>query len=401
MNEQVLRPSKIATQDRPFHDPEPFYRELRNTCPVSWRPAARSWLAVRHDDVARTLRDPKFEHTGILDPWEGLESRYGLSFPASVKVIRSMPFNYEGPVHANLRRRFAVAVTRFNNEDALFAKRARMLLDKLRGDGGFDFAADFANKLMFDVMCELAEIPESGRAVLLPLSHLSWTIEATISLRDRRYMNALAEAAHEMLCEEIPGIIERSPRSLLAHVYGSLPEDMPDRVSATALAMCVMLMMGNDAFGASMGFSMSWLLDPEQNKGQSIDQRQWAGLGDEMLRFHAPVDYLTRVVPENMEMAGVELKKGDWLMTSPFAANRDTDKFGPAADRISLDSKFGVALTFGAGRHLCVGMQLSRRVAKAAMEALAEFPTLSLAGEPRQTYGSVIRSMSSLPVSLG
>ena len=381
-------------------DPAPHYAELRAKCPISWQGAAKSWLVTRYDDVFKVLRHPKMAHVGILDPWLRLKERHGWDFKTNIKVISSMPFNYEGAVHADLRRRFAKAIAPFTERQETFAARAKQLLDQARGDGGFDFAADFANRLLFEVICDLAEIGEADRSVLYPLSRLSWTIEATIAMRERQVMDRTLQQAFDLLSEEVPRLVARSPDSLLSCVYRELPADEPDKVSATIALLCVMLLMGNDALGGSLGFGVRWLLDERMNGGEAVAQRDWGKVSDDLLRHDATVDFLTRSATEEITIGGVTLAPGDWMMTSPPSANRDTAKFGPDADKITLRNKHGVGLTFGTGRHLCLGMPMARKIAQVALEAIAEMPTLRLAGAPTPARGRVIRTLASLPVAL-
>ena len=92
---------------------------------------------------------------------------------------------------------------------------------------------------------------------------------------------------------------------------------------------------------------------------------------------------------------------GDTVMFSPLAANRDPARFGPDADDISPDRGEGVGLTFGAGRHLCLGMAMSRNLVAAALRVLAEAPPLRLTGPVVPGRGVIIRTVASMPVVFG
>ncbi|SDB40637.1 cytochrome P450 [Bauldia litoralis] len=397
----VARASGIDTNTPAFADnPAAHYADLRSKCPVSWQPSANAWLLTRYDDVVRVLRDPHMSHVGILDPWLRIRDRHGIDFKTAIQVISAMPFNYEGAQHAEGRRRVARAIATLADRDEVFAAAARRLLDRARRDGGFDFAEDFANRLLFEVLCDLAEIETAHRPLLYPLSRLSWTIEATLSIRDRQAMEDALLRAFELLTDRIPVFVRQSPDSLLARLHNAIPETEPDRVAATIDSFCVMLLMGNDALGGAMSTGVSWLLDPEQNKGETVPQKDWGRLSDDLLRHGASVDFLTRVTSSEKTFGDVVLPAGSRLMTSPPSANRDTAKFGPDADRISLSNHHGVGLTFGAGRHVCVGMQMSKRIVTAALDALAEAPELRLAGKPKRGKGTIIRTLGTMPVEM-
>ena len=381
-------------------NPAPYYAELRSRCPVSWQRVSKSWLATRYDDVFEILRHPKMPHVGILGPWLRLRDKHGWDFSTSILVISCMPFNYEGGVHTELRRRFAKSLAPFAERSERFAARARRILDQARRDGGFDFSADFSNRLMFQAICDLAEIGEADREVLYPLSRLSWTIEATLTMRERRAMDQKLKQAFDLLSEEVPRLIVRSPDSLLASIYRELPDDEPDKVSVTIALLCVMLLMGNDALGGALSYGVRWLLDESMNGGETVAQADWGKISDDLLRHDASVDFLTRVALDGRTFGDVTLAPGDWIMASTLAANRDPAKFGPDADRISLRNDYGVGLTFGTGRHLCLGMQISRNLAQAGLGVLAEMPPLRIAGPPVAARGRIVRTLESLPVAL-
>ncbi len=379
-------------------DPAAHYAELRAQCPMAWQASARSWLATTYEANHAGLRVPRTSHTGILGPWLALRDRYGFDFPSSIRVIAAMPFNYEGAEHARLRRLAAQSVMPFAERTELFAEVARRLLEKPLRDGRMDFAADFSNRLLFEVLADLCYLAPADREALYPLSRFSWAIEATLSMRDRKTMDDAVGNAFELLSDRAPGIIARHPDSLFAVLHRLMPEDEPDPVGMAVTMLCVFLLMGNDALGGVMASGVAWLLDPARNGGRTVPQARWPEIADDLLRHGAPIDFLSRVFHAPATVGGVDLEPGDSVMFSPLAANRDPARFGADADDISLDHRAGVGLTFGAGRHLCVGMAMSRSVVATALAVLAEAPPLRLSGPIVPGRGSIIRTIASMPV---
>lgn len=382
-------------------DPAAHYAEMRAQCPMSWRPDARAWFATTHDVNYAGLRAADTAHMGIIAPWLSLRDRHGLDFPASIRVISSMPFNYEGPQHTRLRRLAATAVAPFADRRDLFLAVARRLLEAPIRDGQMDFAEDFANRLLFEILCDACAIDPADRGPLYPLGRYSWAIEATLSVRDRRAMNETVATAFTLLADRVPGIIARHSDSLLAVLHDAMPDDEPDPVGSAIAMLGVFFLMGNDALGGSLSSGVAWLLDPSRSSDEALPQARWPEVADEVFRYAAPVDYLTRIFHKETTLGGVDLAPGDAVMFSPLAANRDPARFGPDADKISAGRKAGVGLAFGAGRHLCVGMAMSRNIAACALAALAEAPPLRLAGPVMPGRGSIIRTIASMPVTIG
>jgi len=380
-------------------DPATHYAELRAQCPMAWRPAARSWLATTYAVNHAGLRMPATSHVGIIAPWLHLRDRHGFDFAASIRVIGAMPFNYEGPQHTRLRRLAALSVVPFADRNELFHAVAERLLEKPLRDGRMDFAEDFANRLLFEVLCDLSFIAPADRTALRALSRFSWAIEATLPMRDRKAMDETVTEAFALLSDRAPAIIARHPESLLAALHRSMPEDEADPLGLTVTMFGVFLLMGNDALGGSLASGVAWLLDPERNGGRTVPQGRWPAISDDLLRHGATVDFLSRVFHAETPLGGVDLKPGDSVMFSPLAANRDPARFGPDADAISPDHDEGVGLTFGAGRHLCIGMAMSRNVVAAALAVLAAAPPLRLDGPVVPGRGSIIRTVASMPVA--
>ena len=109
---------------------------------------------------------------------------------------------------------------------------------------------------------------------------------------------------------------------------------------------------------------------------------------EEVLRFDAPLHLFTRYALEDVDYAGVALKRGDQIGLMLGAANRDParfedpDRLWPERPRVPLHS-------FGGGIHFCIGAPLARLEMQVAMPLLfARLPNLRLAGAPcyRNTY---------------
>jgi sterol 14-demethylase len=83
----------------------------------------------------------------------------------------------------------------------------------------------------------------------------------------------------------------------------------------------------------------------------------------EALRLHPPLYILLRAAMVDFEYSGFLMKKGSWLATSPWVSHRiasdfreperfDPDRFGPGREE---DKKQFAFMSFGAGRHKCLG----------------------------------------------
>jgi cytochrome P450 len=380
------------------HNPLPGYAELRAKCPVSWHRAVRCWAIARHADAALLLRDPRLNHFGILSSWTRLKERYGIDFPSTIHIVSHMPFNYEGERHAVLRRAIARAIAPLADENQHFRGTVDKLLVHPLASGGFDLAEDYASRILFEIVCDLAEIPTSDRSALYPMGRLSWAIDTSLSIPKRELIENILRESNAYLLAETRRQIARGSRSLIDRIYRELPAgDDEGRLASTAALLSVILVMGNDGIGGTVARAVDALLAPAGGRS-AIPQKDWIAASDDALRYTAPVDFLTRVPTEDILVDGMTIRAGEVILISPLSANHDTSEFGEDADAVSATRNQGVGLAFGAGAHLCVGMRMTRNIVREAFAALAAMPRLRLAGPYRPTAGIVVRTAASLPV---
>jgi cytochrome P450 PksS len=131
-----------------------------------------------------------------------------------------------------------------------------------------------------------------------------------------------------------------------------------------------------------------------------------AGLAvEEFLRFISPVQFTKpRYVRKDIELGGVQLKKGDRIMPMLAAANLDPHaNIDP--EKLELERKPNRHIAFGTGIHFCLGHQLARIEGACALKALfRRWPRLQLAVNESQIKWrerAGLRAIEHLPVAAG
>jgi len=102
---------------------------------------------------------------------------------------------------------------------------------------------------------------------------------------------------------------------------------------------------------------------------------------EELLRYLTLVQVgaFARTAHEDVELGGVVVRAGQSVLVSLAAANRDPAKF-PNPDRFDPGRDANGHLSFGYGRHMCLGQHLARlELQVGLLGLLTTFPTLSLA----------------------
>lgn len=146
------------------------------------------------------------------------------------------------------------------------------------------------------------------------------------------------------------------------------------------------------------------LQNPEQFAQLKRDRALIPDAIDEMLRYEGPVSMFARLVTEDTELGGVNLKAGSMVYVMHAVANRDPTRWEEPHKFDITRSKLG-NLGFGYGPHVCIGMHLARRESEVYIEHLLdEMPNLTWdpdLEEIPKIAGWTLRSALSLPVIRG
>lgn len=122
---------------------------------------------------------------------------------------------------------------------------------------------------------------------------------------------------------------------------------------------------------------------------------------EELLRYDAPVQTLSRVALEPVDFAGIKLEPGASVISFPGAGNCDPLRFTDA-DRLDLTRDEGKPLSLGGGMHYCIGAPLARLEAQIALPALfRRYPGITLDGEPARRHSLAIHGFDRIPMKVG
>jgi len=121
---------------------------------------------------------------------------------------------------------------------------------------------------------------------------------------------------------------------------------------------------------------------------------------EETLRWETPVLFVARQATRPAEVAGVPIPEGKVVSAVIASANRDETHYADP-DRFDLDRRADDHLSFGFGRHFCLGYHLAKMEARTALGAVLDrLPGLRLDpdAEPPRITGLAFRSPQALRV---
>jgi cytochrome P450 len=386
-------PYDHAIQDDPF----PVYAWLRAHAPLYRNEEHGFWALSRHADVLAALRDEATysNQMGVsIDPtaW-GPQARYAMSFIAM-----------DPPDQTRLRTLVSRGFTPRRVQE--LEPRIRALtcayLDELIERGSFDFVDDFAGKLPMDVISELLGVPKIDRAELRRLADL--LIERPAGTRD--VPQAGIDAALNLMryFGEMITARRRQPQDDLISALIAADVDGERLADAEIVGFALlMIVAGNETTTKLLSNSVYWAArHPDQLALIFADLARVPGWVNETLRYDTSTHMLARYLMRDVELHGQVAPAGSQLLLLLGSANRDSEVF-PDADRYDIERDTSALISFGAGRHYCLGANLARLESNIAltelMSRIADIAVDEAAGVVRVRSVNV-RGFAHLPVGV-
>ncbi len=354
---------------------------LRASEPVVWVPVLNGWLVTRRDLVVEMIRDPV---TFTVD-----DPRFSTG-----QVVGPSMLSLDGSEHTRHRAPFGVAFrlpeVRSRFEGFIHAEVER-LLEALAANRAAELRRDLAGPLAVKVVAEALGLV--GTDVKEVLGWYEDIVEAVSQASTGR-----------QIVDAKPPAVQR----LAAHLRRAIA-DQGSLVSAAAQELSVDEVVSNAAVimfggietseGATANTFAHLLADPALWKRVCADPALVANAVEESLRLEPSVAQVDRFATRDVDVHGVTIRQGDFVVLSIAAANRDPDVFDEP-DRFLVDRPNARAhLTFAQGPHACIGIHLARAEARSAIEAVAaRFPGVRLIG-PAEVEGIVFRKPTRVDVA--
>ena len=388
-------PYDYATQE----DPYPTYARLRDEAPVYRNEERDFWALSRHADVHRTLRDDATFSNAMgvtLD-----ESAWGPHAHQTMSFLALDP-----PEQTRLRNLVSRGFT--PRRVAELGDRIRELtvrhLEPALERGDLDWVDDFAGLLPMDVISELMGVPKSDRAELRRLADLTVHRDDGVFDVPPEGMDAaltMVDYFGDMLASR-----RRRPTDDLTSALVAAEVD-GDRLTDEEIIAFLFLMVvaGNETTTKLLANAVYWgFRHPDQLAKPLADPERVPDWVEETLRYDASTQLLARHVTTDVELRGVTVPQGARLVLLFGAANRD-ERIFTEPDRYDLDrdpAELGQLVSFGGGRHFCLGANLARLESRIALDELVRrVRTIDVdESKARRVHSVNVRGFAHLPISV-
>src|SRR5438874_11054153 len=392
---QLLDPEVLA-------NPYPLYRHLREEAPVYWDPYLHAWVVTRYDDVITVLH--RFSANRTPTPEQFAAMGMGELGPIAQMMTKQMLF-MDAPAHTRLRSLASMAFTPARVEALRNHIRGILdeLLEPLLQRGHMDVINDLAAPLPAIVTAEMLGVPTSDCDRLK-----AWSADFAEVLGN--FQHNPDRASRTLKCvEEMTDYFREAireqksrPREGLINSFMTAQIDGDRLTEEEIIANCIVTMVGGQETTTNLigNGVLSLLRNPDQLKRLRDDLTLIPSAVEELLRYESPSQHTARICPEDGELGGKRIRKGQAVIAVMGAGNRDPERF-PDPDRLDVGRTDNRHLAFGWASHFCFGAALARIEGQLVFEALAS-RTANLVLEPRpivwrENLG--LRGLTALPVT--
>ena len=276
------------------------------------------------------------------------------------------------------------------------------LWEPVAGRGKCDFVRDFAKPYPALMIATVVGAPLEDAAELHRLSNLLQQQFDAIAVMTRREELERAAEDFDAYVAKLVADRRRSPGDDLVSELITAEEE-GDRLSDEECQALVrdVLNGGVDTTQSQLSHGVRMFADhPDQWEALARDPSLAAQAAEEVLRFEPVAPFTSRMLLEDVEFRDVTFPKGTVVMVCQWTANRESEgDADPASFDILAERGSAKSLTFGAGPHFCMGMNLARAELQEGLAFLApRMPGLALDGEPVYDTITGIYGMHSLPV---
>ncbi len=372
------------------------------------------WLITRHDDVMRISKD---NVTFLNAPRPSVfTNKAGEALARSItggspNLVQSL-VSLDAPKHPKLRRLTQewFMPKNLRTIEADIRALAKRTVDKLVAAGPeADFVPLVSAPYPLHVVMQILGVPEEDEPRMLFLTQQMFGGQD-----EELNKSGIANLSPQQITEIVLGAVKDFTayfESLAAKRREAPTEDV-----ATILAngtidgapldpldlagyYIIIAAAGHDTTSASTAGAMLALArDPGQFAKLKADRSLVAGIVEEAIRWTTPVQHFMRMANEDVELSGVKIAKGDWLMMNYVAANHDPQQFDNPR-RFDATRDHNRHLAFGAGAHQCLGLHLARLEMRVLFDELLDrLETVELAGEPRRASSTFVGGLKTLPL---
>ena len=377
-----------------------MFARLRAEQPVYWNEVdggAGFWALTRHEEVQALGRDPftfSVERQGnmIFDQF--------VEVPARPRMMLEL----DPPLHTRYRRLAKVGFSPRAIQRLLPAARARMseIVDAALQAGDCDFVEAVGGALPLHMIGDLMGVPQELRARVYEVANRVMAFSDPEFSEASGGENVVAIDEMRELASELARERRDHPGEDLSSILLA-PDDEGECLGEEEFELFFLMLVVagiETTRSAIAGGMLAFHEHPEEWRRLQADPRLIPSAIEEMLRWTSPIHHFRRTALRDTQIAGTKIREGERVVMWYTSANRDPAVF-PEPGRCVI-ARFPIEdLSFGFGRHFCLGARLARMELRVTLETLLERDVrMDLRDTPRYMRSNFAHSLKHMPVTL-
>jgi len=361
-------------------NPYSIVESLKNSgCPIAHTQRyGGAWLPVTYDLIKEIALDTKnFSSEGTvvrkIKPYE--HNVFSTKTPAPVGVMP--PISSDPPFHKIARSLLAP----FFSLDASELWRDEIssvcssLISEIDNKSSVDIMDKYAKKIPSKIIQKMLGIPEQD--VQKFNDWINFFVHTIDELPNKERVLTYLKY-RKYITNHINSHIENPKDDFITHLLKCEISGEPLSMEHLIGTISIIIVAGIHTVSSVIGSSLWHLATNSVDRRRLVENPDMIPAAvEEFLRAYAPIT-MARLVKEDMEFHGVQMKKEDWVLLPFPAANRDDKQFANAHEVI-IDRKENRHVAFGLGIHRCLGEHLARLEITIAIQLfLQNFKNFSL-----------------------
>ncbi|MGA7661501.1 MAG: cytochrome P450 [Candidatus Sulfotelmatobacter sp.] len=398
---------KVLFNDEILQDPYPTYARLHEEGPLHYVDVGSKWAVwsvFSHAECSSIAKDPRLSAKRAKQMLLPLPLSRQSEFSELARMLGLWLIFMDPPEHTRLRKLLnkgfsAAAVEGLRPQAEAIVDQ---MLKPLQHGSEVELMSEFANPMPVRIISELLGVPQAlhgtfvnaSRAIAVFRGNPNRTVEEARAAQDA--LIELTEFFRRTVAER-----RRNKGTDLISLLIDIEEEGEVLTEEELYAQCIALLFaGHETTRNLIGNGMYTLLQHPQETAELRERPEMIRSAvEELLRYESPVQFTARVLKEDIEVCGQQIRKGWTVLCMLGAANRDPKQF-KEPNQLDLKRLNNQHLAFSAGLHFCIGAQLARLEGQIALLNLVQrFPEMKLTG-PRPEWASTFgfRGLKSLPV---